>query len=200
VLVIVALVVAAAAGLWQNVLKERLIVKRWGVVEAGRIYRSGQISRHLIEPTLRRYGIRIVIDLQGDDPTNREQPAERQAIANLGIELRRCPLIGDGTGDIRQYAAAVEAMVDARRRGVPVLVHCYAGTQRTGGVIAMYRLLVEHAAPADVVAELRRYKWDPVRDRILLDYLNEHLQELGGLLVASGTIDRLPNSGLQLTP
>lgn len=185
--------VAAAVALWQTVIKDRLIAKRWGVVEEGKIYRSGQLSRHLIEPMLREHGIQVVVDLTGDDPENRDQPAERAAIEKLGIELRRCPLWGDGTGDLRQYAAAITAVVEARRANKPVLVHCYAGSQRTGGVIAMYRVLVEGASPEDAVAELRQYKWDPDRDQILLDYLNQHVAELAALLVENGVLERVPD-------
>jgi len=184
---------AVAIVLWQTVLKDRLIAKRWGVVEPGKIYRSGQLSRFLIEPMLRDHRIQIVVDLTGDDPGNRDQPAERAAIEKLGIDLRRCPLWGDGTGDIRQYAAAITAIVEARRANKPVLVHCYAGSQRTGGVIAMYRVLIEGVSPADAVAELREYKWDPNRDQILLDYLNQHLAELAALLVENGVIERIPD-------
>ena len=47
---IIGLAVAIIGGsiwVWEDVLEDRLIPKRWGVVEAGAIYRSGQLSpRH----------------------------------------------------------------------------------------------------------------------------------------------------------
>lgn len=199
-LLAVTVIIGGGAGIWQGILKDRLVAKRWGVVEEGRIYRSGQISRHLIEPMLTQNGIRVVIDLTGDDPANPDQPAERQAIARLGIELKRCPLWGDGTGNIRNYAAAVKALVDARREGKPVLVHCFAGTQRTGGVVAAYRMLVEQRPPGDALAELRKYKWDPTRDGILTDYLNAHMAELAALLVANGVLAHVPDPLPTLVP
>ncbi len=44
---IIGLMIAIIGGsiwLWEDVLEDRLIPKRWGVVEAGVIYRSGQLS------------------------------------------------------------------------------------------------------------------------------------------------------------
>lgn len=192
-LVSIVILIASAIVLWQGVLKDRLVAKRWGAVEEGRIYRSGQLSPYLIGPMLKQHRIQVVVDLTGDDPDNRDQPAERRAIAELGIELHKCPLVGDGTGDIRQYAAAITAIVEARRAGKPVLVHCYAGTQRTGGVVAMYRVLVEHVSPSAALDEMRRYKWDPRRDSILVEYLNDHLGELAALLIEDGVIESVPS-------
>ena len=187
---LVCAVIAAGVLLWTEVLRDRLVAKRWGVVEAGRVYRSGQLSRHLVESQLKAHGILVVVDLMGDDPGNREQPFEREAISRLGIELVRCPLIGDGTGDIREYARAITAIERARQAGKPVLVHCYAGSQRTGGVVAMYRLLVRGEPIDSILAELPRYDWRPHRDRVLLEYLDKHLHELVALLNAEGLLVR----------
>lgn len=190
----VALLAAALAGLWFGMLRDRIISKRWGVVEEGAIYRSGQLSGHLVKPMLERHGIRVVIDLTEAAPTDWNQQAEQRAIAELGLESHRCPLIGDGTGDIRQYAAAVATIVAAKRDRKPVLVHCHAGAQRTGGVIAAYRLLVERRqSPADVFAELPKYGWQRGRDDVLVDFLNGHMEELAKLLVERHVIDDVPS-------
>lgn len=194
VVAIVIGLVAIAVAIWKVDLEDRLIAKRWGVVEEGAIYRSGQLSRHLVKPMLEQHGIRVVVDLTEGDRSDEDQRAERWTIAELGIEAYRFPLIGDGTGDIRQYAAAVAAIAAAKRDGKPVLVHCHAGAQRTGGVIAAYRLLVERTrSPSDVFAELPRFGWQRGRDDVLLAYLNSHLEELAKLLVERGVIDEVPS-------
>lgn len=170
-----------------------IIPKRWGVVEPGRIYRSGQISRRLIKKMLQSHHIARVVDLTFDDPGDQHHNAELAAIAELGIERRLCPLHSDGTGDVHIYAEAVSAVADSARRGEPVLVHCAAGTQRTGGVVALYRLLVEEKPPEFVFDELRQYKYDPKRSPKLVEYLNAHIGEIAADLVRSGTISSVPN-------
>lgn len=177
---------------WREFLRDRWIAKRFGVVEDGLVYRSGQLSPSLIGPILDRYRIQTVVDLIGDDPRNPDQPAEREAIQQRGIQLVRCPLIGDGTGDIREYAKAVTAIVESVRQQRPVLVHCSAGSQRTGGVIAAYRLLVQQKETGPVIQEMERFNWNPQRDAILTHYLDQHWQELATLLVRSGALSEPP--------
>ncbi|MEX0703933.1 MAG: dual specificity protein phosphatase family protein [Planctomycetales bacterium] len=194
-MLVLAFFLAGLAGtlLWSEVLKYRFIVKRWGVVEPGLIYRSGQISKWLIEDTLERHDIAVVIDLNGIEAGDVHQPVEIETVARLGLEHHRFPLAGNGTGDVRMYAEAIRVIHESSRAGRPVLVHCSAGTQRTGGVIACYRMLVQKQPPGEAYAELRRYEWDPQRDRTLLEYVNAHMEELARLLVANGVLAEAPD-------
>src|SRR5262249_30794903 len=96
-------------------------------------------------------------------------------------------------GDVHIYARAVSAVAEAARQGKPVLVHCAAGTQRTGGVVALYRLLVQGKTPEFAFAEMREYKYDPHYSPHLLNYLNEHIAEIAADLVQDGTIERVPD-------
>jgi protein tyrosine/serine phosphatase len=173
-------------------LRDRFIPKRWGVVQEGKIYRSGQLSRHLVKRVLQDNHIQTVVDLTFDNPEDANHTAELAAIVELGIERKLCPLDSDGTGDAHIYAQAVSAVAAAAREGKPVLVHCVAGAQRTGGVVALYRLLIEGKSPDDVLAEMQRYKYDPVRSPRLQAYLNAHIAEIAEDLVRDGTIERVP--------
>lgn len=174
-------------------LRDRFIPKRWGVVEEGQIFRSAQLSRHLVKETLERNHVQVVIDLTWDDPTEVNHEAELRAIAELGIERGLFPLKGDGTGDVHIYAAAVAAVARAVREKKPVLVHCFAGAHRTGGVVALYRLLVQGKSPDFVFREMQKYKYDPALSPILLEYLNEHIGEIAEDLVRDGTIAAVPS-------
>jgi len=178
---------------WGEVAQDRLIPKRWDVVEGHRIYCSGQLSASLVKRTLAHHGIKVVVALTFEDPQDKDQQAEKRAAAELGIELLRFPLFGNGTGDIDQYAGALAAVIQAERQGKPVLIHCAAGAQRTGGAIAFYRLLVDKKPPAEVVQELRRHGWNPKRNPNLLPYLNENLARLAATLSEKGVIDGVPN-------
>jgi protein tyrosine/serine phosphatase len=191
--------IGAGAWLWQAQLHDWLFPKRWGVVVPGQIYRSGQISPSIIKHTLESHNIKVIVDLNADKRNNETQAAEAKAANELGIERRIYPLAGDGTGDIHQYAEAIARMDKAVHDGQPVLVHCAAGTQRTGGVIAAYRLLVKRDPPADVLAELRQYDWTAERNPVLIEYLNNHMSELATQLVQRGVIQTVPDPLPQLT-
>ncbi len=179
-------------------LRDRFVPKRWGVVEEGKIYRSGQLSRHLVREMLQTHRIECVVDLTFDNPQDANHEAELAAIAALGIERRLCPLLSDGTGDVHIYAQAVSAVAEAARQQKPVLVHCAAGTQRTGGVVAFYRLLVQGKSPEFTFAEMKKYKYDPRTSPLLLEYVNAHVAEIAADLVADGTIERVPDPLPQL--
>lgn len=187
------LVAIAAAVLWEQVLEDRFIPKRFGAVIPGVLYRSGQISRHLIDDVLTEHHIGAIVDMQGIDPDSPDQQAEIETAKRRNVELVRCPLRGDGTGDIHSYAQAVAAIDRCQRAGTPVLVHCAAGAQRTGGAVAAYQMLVRGESPETVYAGMKAYGWKPGHDETLVRYLNEHMAELARLLAEEGVIARVPN-------
>ncbi|MCC7147465.1 MAG: dual specificity protein phosphatase family protein [Phycisphaeraceae bacterium] len=193
-------VIGVGIWFWESELKDRVYPKRWGVVEAGAVYRSGQIAGSLIYPVLAEHGIKVVIDFNGEETDNPDQRAEQRAIRHMNIEGLRYPLRGDGTGNIRSYALGIAAMERARQEGRPVLLHCSAGTQRTGGVVACYRLLVQGRPVEEVVRELRAYDWSEEDNPKLLPYLNENMAELARQLVEMGVIDREPDPLPRLGP
>lgn len=190
-------VVLLAAGLgalvWNGWLQDRLIPKRWGVVVEGSIYRSGRLPPSLLKKMLVQHQIRRIVDLTLSDPADAGQQAEKAVAAELSLEYLNYPLYGSGVGEVSNYAQAIAAMVAAKREGKPVLVHCFAGTQRTGGVVAAYRILVEKRSCAEVYAELIRYGWNPKKDRILLDFLNQHMRELAERLLEMSVIEAVPD-------
>ncbi len=189
---VAAAVVVAALELWYPI-QQRFIPKQFGVVEPGRIYRSGQISASIIRETLARYQIQTVVSLQDYDANDDKHRAEREATAALGIPELHFPLRGDGSGEIRSYASALAEMARADRDGAAVLVHCAAGTERTGAAVAFYRLLVQGRPASEAYQELRRGGWEPGDNPQLLVYMNEHMNELARLLAEAGVIARIPD-------
>ncbi|WP_339728686.1 dual specificity protein phosphatase family protein [uncultured Gimesia sp.] len=180
----IAVCVMLAAGIlfWEEFLEDRLVAKRWGVVEPGIIYRSGQVSSYLIEPMLRENKIEKVIALNGSDLNKPYLKSEVETARKLKIDHQVLYLIGDGTGDIEDYAEAVAEIMRCEKAGKPVLVHCAAGAQRTGGVVAAYRMLVQKKTPEEAYRELLQYDWKPKKDQALIDYLNQNLATLSKLL------------------
>jgi protein tyrosine/serine phosphatase len=183
---------------WNNGLRDRLLPKNFGIVEPGRLYRSGQISHWQIAPALKDNHIQMIVALSAHGGKPADLDAELQETRDLGIERQVFPLGGDGTGQIEQYALAIAAIDRALKQGKPVLVHCIAGAQRTGGVIATYQMLVEKKSPAEAFAQMRRYGHDPTANPHLLEFLNAHMAELAHRLVELHVIDRVPTPIPQL--
>ena len=176
------MVIAVSVLIWEEFLEDRLVAKRWGVVEPGKIYRSGQISSYLIEPVLLENKIEKVIALNGSDLKKPYLKTEVETARKLNIDHQVLHLIGDGTGDVEDYAEAVAEIMRCEKAGKPVLVHCAAGAQRTGGVVAAYRMLVQKKTPEEAYQELLEYNWKPHKDQALINYLNQNLATLSKLL------------------
>ena len=186
---------ALAVGLpvaWNNGLRDALYPKNFGVVEPGKLYRSGQLSRWQVRRVLAENHIARIVALSGHGGHAADLAAEDQAAADLHVRRDVFPLGGDGTGQVAMYVRAVSDIAAAARAGQPTLVHCIAGAQRTGGVIACYQLLVERRPADQVYAELLRFGHDPRDNPHLLAYLNAHLGEIAAGLVADGTIPAVP--------
>ncbi len=184
------LLLAAAAGVAG--FHDRLWPRRWGVVEPGVVYRSGQLAPGLIERVLREHRIRTVVDLTDRHTRTAAREAEKRTLEKLGIRRVRAPLEGDGRGDLESYVAAIGEILRARAKGEPLLVHCQSGVQRAGGVVAAYRLLVPGWSPENVLRELQTFGWRPGRDRVLIEFLNTNLPELARRLRAAGVVARVP--------
>lgn len=183
-------IIGSAVGLWEGVLEDRLTAKRFGVVVESQVYRSGQISKWMIEPTLRECGIKLIVDLTAPQPHDEHQQAELAAAERLGIRHQRFPLGGDGTGAVENYVGAIRAIDKAVRNGEPVLVHCASGAQRTGGVVAAWRLLVRGDDLESVRDEMLSYG----AASEVFAYLDAHLPAIGVQLHEADILQEKPRS------
>lgn len=147
---------------WDRLVKPQVIPKRFGVVEAGHIFRSGKLTPATMESVVRANGIKTIVDLGAwvNDP--RGERLEAQTARVLGVERHVFDLSGDSTGDPNNYVEALRLMTDPANQ--PVLVHCGAGTERTGALVFLYRTIVEGKPEAEALAEARRAGHDPRRN------------------------------------
>ena len=86
VIIVVVVIVGCGKAVWDLVLRDRLVPKNWGVVVPGLVFRSGQLSRHMVKATLDRHGIKVVVDLTSFTDGDVDQLAQIQACKELGIE------------------------------------------------------------------------------------------------------------------
>ena len=106
------------------------------------IYRSEQPDDEAFTE-LRHFGIQSVLNLR--DNHDDDDEAE-----GTGIALYRDEIETDDIGD----AEVVAALRILRKAPKPVLVHCWHGADRTGCVIAMYRILYQGWTREQAIDEL----------------------------------------------
>ncbi|MEM8766591.1 MAG: hypothetical protein AAGE43_04055 [Pseudomonadota bacterium] len=176
---------------WKEFLEDRLFPKRWGEVEEG-LYRSGQLHRDLIEQVLVDNGIEVIVNMNRPAMDKPDHAAEMVVAEELGIENYRFPMLGDGQGDPENYVLALDQVRRSLAQDQKVLVHCTAGSQRTGAAIGLYRVLFQGWSTAEAVEEMASYDFDPIKDADLLRFLDNNMTFLTRRLVETGALEAVP--------
>jgi protein tyrosine/serine phosphatase len=148
--------------------RDNLFPKNFGTVDAGKVYRAGRLTPAAFEQLRERYGIRTIIDLGGNEPGSDAERREERTAEAMGARRVVLRLGGDGTGNPNNYVAALRIMNDPAQQ--PVLVHCSAGSERTGCAVAFYRQIVQGRDQAAALAETTLYRHD--------DRRNPHVREI----------------------
>jgi protein tyrosine phosphatase (PTP) superfamily phosphohydrolase (DUF442 family) len=109
------------------------------------VFRSAQPSSGDLRE-IRERGVRTVLVLRSAIPE-----AEQVAAARVGLELVHVPMDGTKIPSIEEVDRALAVILEPSKR--PVLVHCAHGEERTGAVIAAYRVVAQGWDPAAAEAE-----------------------------------------------
>ncbi|MAI42200.1 MAG: dual specificity protein phosphatase family protein [Candidatus Azotimanducaceae bacterium] len=177
--------------------KPRVFPKRFGVVIEESLFRSGRIHHSLLPKVLSENKIDTIVTLTHEVRTKEYQARERTIAREMGVDLVRFPLDGNGTGNIASYIGALKYVYDELGKDRRVLVHCAAGTERTGGFMFFYQTLVLNHNGKDAYDEMRQYQFDPERNPDLLPYLENTLPDvveaLGAHGIKIGTLPKISN-------
>lgn len=192
--------VVAAVWLYSAAVAPNLSPKNFGVVDEGRVYRSGQLTPSAMRAVHDRYHIRTVIDLGSywagpvlQDP--RGNARNQRTAAALHVTRYLMPLYGDGQGNLNWYVQALRIMSDPAAQ--PVLVHCGAGSERTGIAVALYEHMAHQAPLDDALKETSKFRHDPRRN----PHVEEIVHQWGEAIIAAARGDgRIENSPYPALP
>ena len=132
------------------------------------IYRSAQPGAEELRVAKER-GVRTVVVLRSSVPER-----ERREAASLGLDVVHVPMDGTQMPSIEEVDRALEVVLDESRR--PLLVHCAHGEERTGAVIAAYRVVAEGWEPAAAEKEAVGLGFGFDGLRAFLERYREHRQ------------------------
>jgi uncharacterized protein (TIGR01244 family) len=97
------------------------------------VYRGGQPAAEAW-PGLARLGVKTVIDLRRED--EHSTAAEAQAVSAAGMKYVNVPM----KGVVAPTDGQIQTILQLLNSGEPIFVHCKRGSDRTGAVIACYRI------------------------------------------------------------
>lgn len=183
----VVLTLAGSFVVWDGLVKPHVIPKRFGVVTPERIFRSGKLTPAAMSAVVREHGIKTIIDLGAWVHDPRGERLEARTSQVLGVERHVFDLLGDSTGDPNDYVEALRLMTDPANQ--PVLVHCGAGTERTGVIVYLYRTIVEGRPKDEALAEAERAGHSPRRNPRLAQTLDRWEEPIARAYREGGRIE-----------
>ncbi|HEY1336912.1 MAG TPA: tyrosine-protein phosphatase [Bryobacteraceae bacterium] len=116
-----------------------------------RVYRGGQPSDEGFR-NLAAAGVKTIVDLREHDERSKQ---EKRLVEALGMKYVNIPMKGMHTPDDKQVAHALKILNDDK--AAPVFVHCKRGADRTGLVLACYRIEHDNWSNAEALQEARDY-------------------------------------------
>lgn len=115
------------------------------------LYRGGQPKAGGVKK-LAEMGIKTIINLRGTDEMTRAEEAEAKA---AGLSYFNIPMPGLSRPTHEQVSRVMEIM--GRQENGPVFIHCKRGSDRTGTVIALYRIARDGWTANQALVEARRF-------------------------------------------
>jgi hypothetical protein len=166
------LIVSALALLgvfFKPTVSSNLSPKNYAEVDPGKLCRAGQLSPAQFRAIAESHHIRTIIDLGSYDRDSAGDRRNQRTADALGIPRYRFDLNGDATGNPNAYVQGLLLMIDPARQ--PALVHCGAGSERTGCAVILYNNLLYNTPIEQGLADSRQFKHDPARNPRLEEVL-----------------------------
>jgi protein tyrosine phosphatase (PTP) superfamily phosphohydrolase (DUF442 family) len=150
------------------------------------LFRGGQPTSEGYRE-LKQMGIDTVISFRHEKGEN---TLERRAVEALGMRFVSLPWHAwDKPADEEVSRFFVLLASSPRSK---VYVHCQQGRDRTGTMVALYRIAVDHWCPATAVAEMRAYHYHHFFFPQLETYVENFPQHLAGDRSLSSAISAPP--------
>lgn len=125
----------------------------FGVVEEGKIYRSAQPDEEFLKYLIKEYKIKSILSLRGKEKLKEKFIKENHLnIFIFNLSYKKKP----SEKQVKKILVIIENPLNQ-----PILVHCAAGADRTGLIIAVLRIEKYGWTLYEVKKEMRYYRHHP---------------------------------------
>jgi tyrosine-protein phosphatase SIW14 len=136
-----------------------------------KLYRGAQPKKEGFK-RLAQLGVKTIVNLRDDDAMAQREGSEARA---AGLQYFNLPLSRTGRPTDEQVERALALLNSTKNQ--PVFVHCRLGADRTGTIIAVYRISHDGWTSERAKAEANRYGmhfWETG----MKDYIHDYYQRL----------------------
>ena len=135
-----------------------------------RLFRGGQPKEDGLKK-LAQLGIKTIVNLRGE---SEDTHAEEVEAKGLGMRYFSIPMSGAGRPSDEQIKHVL-GLIDTQEN-TPVFIHCRRGSDRTGAVIAIYRITHDGWTCDQALDEAKRYGMGFVQFR-KRDYIKDYFKQ-----------------------
>jgi len=119
------------------------------VVSPGKVYRSAQMAGRDLRAALSAHGIKTVVNLRGQK-RDRWYATEVEVAEELGLKRVDIALSAEELPPPDKLVALLDVFAQGP---YPMLIHCWAGSDRSGLASVIYRVVMEHAPLASALKD-----------------------------------------------
>ncbi len=113
------------------------------------LFRGAEPSEGGLE-SLAKLGIKTIVDLEPGKTRSRKEQNRAEALGMRYVNVPMSGLVAPSSDQIAKALAALQSSTEG-----PVFVHCRRGKDRTGTVVACYRIAQDHWPNQKALAEAR---------------------------------------------
>lgn len=146
---------------------EVLLNKNFGIVVEGEIYRSSQPDENLLHQMKKDYEIKTIIVLTKRIKDFEQEFAEANTINIIHIPMKASREPSEE--DVEKFLATVR-----NPDNFPILIHCRAGADRTGLLVAIKRIEIDGWTKEEAIAEMKKYWHVPLFCPMPTNYLEKN--------------------------
>jgi protein tyrosine/serine phosphatase len=120
-------------------------------ITPGEAYRSAKLDREKLEQYIKKYNIRSIVNLIGEDPRKAWYQEERRVSAEHNIKHYDLTLSATEEPTDDAVRKLVKIFQTAPR---PILIHCKGGSDRSGLAAAMWKVIVDKEPKSEARKQL----------------------------------------------
>lgn len=142
----------------------------------GSLYRGGQPRKGGLQQ-LKQLGVKTIVNLRDDDDRARAEKGEAES---LGLRYFNIPLSNFGRPSDSQVDQVLKLIEGQENQ--PLFIHCARGSDRTGTVVAIYRIMHDGWTSEKAKAEAKQYGlgfWQVEMKDYIHDYYERHVGNNG---------------------